>query len=81
MVHVERRERLSLRSSLTSRRVEFLEVFRRLMAQGQGNSPKLKELADELHVKQSTIRYFIRRMTAKGYISSRKGKFRTLRSL
>jgi DNA-binding MarR family transcriptional regulator len=71
----------SVRASLTSRQMEFLEAFRYLVERGEGISPTLKELADELKVRQSTIRYFVRRMTAKGYLTGQKGKFRTLRAL
>jgi DNA-binding MarR family transcriptional regulator len=69
------------RGNLTSRQMEFLDAFRSLVERGEGISPTLKELADELQVRQSTIRYFVRRMTAKGYLTGQKGKFRTLRAL
>lgn len=71
----------SVKASLTPRQMEFLDAFRYLVERGEGISPTLKELAEELHVRQSTIRYFVRRMTAKGYLSGQKGKFRTLRAL
>lgn len=69
------------KASLTSRQAEFLDAFRFLVQQEEGISPTLKELAEQLRVKQSTIRYFVRCMTAKGYLTGQKGKFRTLRVL
>lgn len=70
-----------VRATLTPRQVEFLDAFRYLVERGESISPTLKELAEELHVRPSTIRYFVRRMTAKGYLTGKKGKFRTLRAL
>lgn len=71
----------STRPLLTPRQVEFLDAFRYLVERSEGISPTLKELAEQLHVRQSTVRYFVRRMVAKGYLTGQKGKFRTLRAL
>lgn len=69
------------RADLTNRQRDFLTTFHALVDRTSGISPTLKELAEEMGVCQATVRYFVRRMVAKGYLTGEKGKFRTLRAI